>query len=201
MSSNPSVAGFVLAGGRSSRMGVDKARLKVDDQPLLLRTVNLLRAHLDWVAVVGPVGRYEFIQDPVVPDHWPGKGPLAALLTGLEHSSSEWNVFLACDLPLLDGRFIDLLIRSATASQSQAVIPRTRDGWQPLCAAYHRTCAFPIRAALGEGELTVVSVLPRLRVEVINEEHLARAGLGEEIFENLNGPEDWERIMACALIV
>jgi molybdopterin-guanine dinucleotide biosynthesis protein A len=178
MSSNPSVAGFVLAGGRSSRMGVDKARLRVDDQPLLLRTVNLLRAHLDWVAVVGPAGRYEFIQDPVVPDHWPGKGPLAALLTGLEHSSSEWNVFLACDLPLLDGRFIDLLIRSATASQSQAVIPRTRDGWQPLCAAYHRTCAFPIRAALGEGDLTVVSVLPRLRVEVINEEHLARAGLG-----------------------
>jgi molybdopterin-guanine dinucleotide biosynthesis protein A len=182
-------------------MGVDKAGLRIDGQPLLLRTVNLLKAHVDSVAVISPAGRYEFIHDPVIPDHWPGKGPLAALLTGLEHSSSEWNVFLACDLPLLDGGFIDLLIRSASASRSQAVIPCTRDGWQPLCAAYHRTCASPILAALEEGELAIIKVLPRLRVEVINEEHLARAGLGEEIFENLNDPEDWERITACTLMM
>jgi molybdenum cofactor guanylyltransferase len=187
--------GFVLAGGQSTRMGLDKARLEIAGVPLLLRTVNLLKAHVDSVAVIGPVGRYEFINEPTIPDRWPGKGPLAAILTGLEHLSGDWGIFLACDLPLLDGRFIELLIRRAEASDSDAVVPRTAGGWQPLCAAYCRSSARQIREVIEEGETAIVKVLPRLQVDVITPEDLATAGIEETIFENLNSPEDRERVL------
>ncbi len=113
----PYVSGFVLAGGRSRRMGCDKALLEVNGQPLLLRAVTLLKAHVGSVTVLGPQGRYESLGVPVLPDRWPRQGPLGALLTGLEISANGWSVFLACDLPLLNGQFIELLLRSTVAGK------------------------------------------------------------------------------------
>ncbi len=189
-------SGFVLAGGQSSRMGVDKARLKIGGQPLLLRTLSFLRPYVASLAVLGAAGDYDFCHDPVIPDRLSGRGPLAAILTGLEHSATEWNIFLACDLPLLDGRFIELLLCSIAGSDSDAIVPRTADGWQPLCAAYRRTAVPHILKALKEGDSAVFKVLPRLRVDAITGEHLELAGLPERIFENLNSPEDWKRILS-----
>lgn len=194
MNTNLRLCGFVLAGGQSTRMGVDKARIEIAGTPLLLRAVNLLKAHVDSVTVLGPPERYEFIEESTVPDSRPGKGPLAAILTGLEHLAGEWGIFLAGDLPLLDGRFIELLIRRTATNDSDAVVPRTSRGWQPLCAAYRRTSARHIREALEQGEMGIIQVLPRLRVDVIAPGDLALVGVDETIFENLNYPEDWQRI-------
>ncbi len=188
------LSGFVLAGGRSARMGVDKARLEVAGVPLLVRTVKLLKPYVDSVTVLAPAGRYEFIQEPILPDRWPGKGPLAAILTGLEHLRGEWGIFLACDLPLLDGRFIQMLARRSRAGNADAVVPRTAGGWQPLCAAYRRSSTQTIRQALEAGETAIVQVLPRLQTDVVTPEELATAGMDETIFENLNGPEDLKRV-------
>lgn len=265
MSGNPHVNGFVLAGGRSQRMGCDKASLKLNGQPLLLRAVNLLKAHLGSVAVLGPRGRYESLGVPVLPDRWPGQGPLGALLTGLESSANGWNIFLACDLPLLNGQFIELLLRSTLAVKLDAVVPRTNEGWHPLCAAYRltrskllkeldlaqgiaekkttipilsnilleasdaelrisatdlelglkcgcqasvqppgasavpgkrRTCSAKMRRALENGKSAVIDILPHLRVDVITSDRLAGAGIADGIFENVNSPEDWQRVLA-----
>ncbi len=81
--------GFVLAGGQSSRMGFDKARLQIGGQPLLLRTLNLLGTFVDSVAALGSTDDYGFIHDPVIRDRQPDRGPLAAILTGLEHLTTE----------------------------------------------------------------------------------------------------------------
>ncbi len=187
--------GFVLAGGQSSRMGFDKARLEIDGEPLLLRTLNLLRPYVDSLAVLGSANDYSFIHDPVVPDRQPGSGPLAAILSGLERLTTEWGIFLACDLPMMDGRFIELLLPFFSSSESDAVVPRTAAGWHPLCAAYRKTSIRQIRNALEEGESAVFKVLERLQVDAIETKHLAEAGLRESIFENLNSPGDLERIL------
>lgn len=196
MSGNPYVNGFVLAGGCSRRMGRDKAYLKFNGEPLLLRTVKLLEPYLNSVTVLGPRGRYESLGVPVLPDRWPGQGPLGALLTGLESSANGWNIFLACDLPLLNGQFIELLLRSTLAVKLDAVVPRTNEGWHPLCAAYRRTCSAKIRRALEKGKSAIIDVLPHLRVDVITSDRLAGAGIADGIFENVNSPEDWQRVLA-----
>lgn len=195
MSRNQYVSGFVLAGGRSRRMGCDKAYLKVNGQPLLLQAVNLLKSHVGSATVLGPRGRYESLGVPVLPDRWPGRGPLGALLTGLESSANGWNVFLACDLPLINGKFIELLLRSMLVGGFEAVVPYMTGAWHPLCAAYRRTCAAPMRRALEGGESAIINVLPHLQVNVITSVHLKSAGIEEDVFENINSPEDWQRVL------
>jgi molybdopterin-guanine dinucleotide biosynthesis protein A len=196
MIANAGVCGFVLGGGQSRRMGCDKALLKVDGQTLLLRAINLLKPYAGSVAILGPPGRYESLGVPVIPDRWPGQGPLAALLTGLERSANDRNVFLACDLPLLNAQFIELLLRSKQPGNFDAVVPRTSSGWHPLCAACRRTCTARMRNVLDEGRSAIIDALPDLRGDVITSERLAEAELGEDILENVNSPDDWRRLLS-----
>lgn len=195
MSRKSNMNGFVLAGGQSRRFGDDKALLVLDGQPLVLRAVNLLKAYVDTTTVLGPKGRYDFIGVPVIPDRRPGQGPLAAILNGLENSGTDWNLFLACDLPLLNGRFVEMLLRLTTANQADAVVPRTGGRWHPVCAAYHRTCISPVRRQLEGGEAALKDLLPHLCVEAITSERLAADGLTDDIFENVNLREDWRRLL------
>ena len=187
--------GFVLAGGQSRRMGRDKATLPLAGQPLLLRQLNLLRPYVGSVAVLGSAGTYDFLRDPVIPDQMPGRGPLAAILTGLRHSCVDWSIFIACDMPLLQSEFMELLLGFIAKSDADAIVPLTHSRWQPLCAAYRKSSIRGLREVLDEGNSAVVQALPRLRVDVITGSDLATAGLPENIFENVNRLEDWRKIL------
>ncbi|MGH9439369.1 MAG: molybdenum cofactor guanylyltransferase [Terriglobia bacterium] len=190
------VAGFVLAGGASRRMGQDKALLEIAGEPLFLRAANLLKPYVSAVVLLGAPDSYAWSGFLTIPDRCPGSGPLAALLMGLEYSTQEWNIFLACDLPLMRGEFIEMLIRRIShASGFDAVAPLIQDKWQPLCAAYRQTCAPMIREALRIGKSGVIDVLPDLQLDVITSEHVAALGLSNEIFENVNTPEDWQKTL------
>ncbi|HLI31019.1 MAG TPA: molybdenum cofactor guanylyltransferase [Terriglobia bacterium] len=191
---NPA-GGFVLAGGASRRMGQDKALLEIKGEPLFLRAANLLKIYVSPVMLLGAPDQYARYGFPILQDRWPGRGPLAALLTGLERSVCEWNIFLACDLPFLPREFIELLLRRVQKSDFDAVVPQTNCRWQPLCAAYRQTCVPKITEALEKGRSGVIDVLPELRVDVITGEQVAASGLSDEIFENVNTPEDWQNVL------
>lgn len=188
------VGGFVLVGGQSQRMGQDKAFLELQGKPLFLRTVELLRPYVAQVTLLGPAARFEPFGIPVVPDRRPGGGPLGALCTGLESSPFEWNAFLACDLPLLRGEFLAWLLQRALVGTADAIVPRTVDGWQPLCAAFHRRCRPVMEAALGKGSAGIVDVLPVLRIDAVGKNELATVGFSDGMFKNVNTAEDWERV-------
>lgn len=193
MSRESSAAGgFVLVGGQSQRMGRDKARLELAGQPLFLRAVDLLRPYVTEVVLLGPADPFASFGLPVIPDRFPGRGPLEALRTGLESSSFPWNVFLACDLPFLPARFVEFLVRRALACSMEAVVPQTADGWQPLCAAYHQRCLPAMERALAAGLAGIIDVLPRLRVKVVEAQELARHGFAAQMFKNVNTEQDWE---------
>ena len=194
MAGREDIQGFVLAGGKSSRMGQDKARLEIEGKPLVLRAAELLRPFVRTVTLLGPPDRYGNLGFPVLVDQWPEQGPLAAVYTGLVHTSAEWNIFFACDLPLLSGRFIQLLAKRIWTSQADAVVPRTEDGWQPLCAAYHSRCRPAFVRALEENRRSMIGMLGEIRVETITLGEMAAAGLCAEEFANMNTPDDWARI-------
>lgn len=184
--------GFVLVGGKSQRMGRDKALLEVKGQPLLLRTVELLRPYVAEVTLLGAPTRYAHFSIPVLPDRYRGRGPLAALCTALECSTYEWNVFLACDLPFLEGRFLEFLVKRALAGNVEAVIPKTTDGWQPLCAAYHRHCLPTMKQALEQANAGIVDALTNLHVDALAADKLAQFAFDERMFKNVNTAKDWE---------
>ena len=194
MASREDIQGFVLAGGKSSRMGQDKARLEIEGKPLVLRAAELLRPFVRTVTLLGLPDRYGNLGFPVLADQWPEQGPLAAVCTGLLNSNVEWNIFLACDLPRLSSKFIRLLAERIWTSQVDAVVPRTEDGWQPLCAAYHSRCRPLFVRALEENRRSMIGLFDEIRVETITPDEMAAAGLCAEEFANANTPDDWARI-------
>ena len=189
------IQGFVLAGGKSSRMGHDKARLEIEGKPLVVRAAELLKPFVRGVILLGPPESYGDLGLPVIADEWQDQGPLAAVCTGLLHSSTEWNIFLACDLPVLSGKFLQLLVDRVTVSPADIVASCTVDGWQPLCAAYHSRCRQACTGALQAGRRSLVKLFDKVRVEAITSHDLAAAGLGESTFSNVNTPGDWSRIV------
>ena len=186
------VGGFVLVGGESRRMGRAKALLELDGVPLVLPAGELWLPHVAEIALLGPPERFAHLGMRVLTDRRPGRGPLEALCAALASSPCEWNLFLACDLPFLEGEFLGALVRRALAGRAQAVVPRTAAGWQPLCAAYHRGCVPLMERVLAGDSAGLVEVLPALEVDAIEGEELARLGFSERLFRNLNTPADWE---------
>ena len=186
------VGGFILVGGQSRRMGGEKALLELNGRPLALRAAELLRPYVAEVTLLGSPERFGHLGLRIRADRQPGRGPLEALCGALADSPCDWNIFLACDLPFLEEKFLEILVDQALAGQAQAVVPRTADGWQPLCAAYHRSCVPAMEQALARGSAGIVEILPALQVDAIGSEELARLGFSERLFRNINTPADWD---------
>lgn len=185
-------AGFVLAGGRSLRMGRDKALLEVGGVPLLLRTVGLIESVLPRPTVIGYLEAYQSLGLEVLADDWPGAGPLGGIATALRNSTAPWNLVVACDLPYLTKGWVEYLVGRALLSEAEAMIPVNRGGAEPLCAMYHQKGEPAIRGALERGTRRVNDALAGLRLETIGPaewEDFDPEGL---LFKNMNSPRDYE---------
>lgn len=198
MMSRPAIQGFVLAGGKSRRMGRDKALMQMGGKELVVRAAEALRPWVHGVALIAPAGRYSHLGFPIIADQWPQQGPLAAVCTGLLASTAAWNVFLACDLPLLSQPFLRLLVNRVRGTRADAVAPRTADGWQPLAAAYHKRCGPAFFRAIEAGERSIIASFAALSVEAITPQDLAHADILETELANINTPEDWARLHELA---
>ncbi len=183
--------GYVLAGGQSTRMGRDKALIEIGGQPLIGSAVNLLKALTERVVVLGPEENYGFLGVPVLPDLVPSRGPLSAIYTGLERSSTDANLFLACDMPLMEGTFLKLLVERAPLAD--AVLMRLDDGkLEPLCAVYNRSCLPTVKANYERQRFKLSNLFPNLRTHYLTEADLEDLELDRRIFTNLNDPGDLE---------
>ena len=190
------VAGFILAGGASSRMGRDKALLEVGGLPMLVRTARLLEPLVVSVTVIGPPERYAPLALRVVPDDQPRLGPLGGLATALRISESEWNLVVGCDLPYLLGAWLDWLLARAVESRADAVVPESARGLEPLCAVYRARCAATISAALSRGERKLTDAISALRIEKVLQAEWERFSPAGRLFTNMNTPEDYAQARA-----
>ncbi|MGI9102433.1 MAG: molybdenum cofactor guanylyltransferase [Terriglobales bacterium] len=193
------VAAFVLAGGKSSRMGKDKAFLELDGRTLLERALELARSVSGEVSVVGPRAKFAgHGYGPIIEDVFPNCGPLAGIHAALSASRSALNFILALDTPFLDARFVCYLIEQAAAGGTMVTAPRTGGQVQPLCAVYRREFAEVAEKALREGRLKIESLLALVTTRELDDSELAKMDFDARMFENLNTPADWERARAGA---
>jgi len=179
-------AGFVLAGGRSSRMGRDKALLSFQGCRLVQFVAAQAREAVDQVTLVGEISRYANLGYPVIEDILPGRGPLSGVHAALTKTDAEWNLILACDMPQVGRTFLEQLMTRAEASPASAVIPVGPDDRpQPLCAVYHRRCGSEIAQALERRVHKVTEALAALEIDFWPVPHA-------DNFHNVNTPEDWD---------
>jgi len=177
--------GWVLAGGRSSRMGSDKAFMEIGGRPLALIVAGRLAQVCRSVSIVGDPAAYGPFGLPVVADHFPGRGPLAGIEAALAATDTEWNLIAACDMPALDTAFLETLF----GCDADCALPVHPDGkTEPLCAVYHRRILPVIRTALESGVRRVTDALQTLAVRYVPVDSAAP-------FENLNTPADLRRYL------
>jgi len=180
---------FVLAGGRSSRMGMDKAYVTLGTQTLLERALSLVGGVASAVWIVG--GREKFGRfGNVIEDEFPDHGPLGGIHAALRASSSDLNLVLAVDMPFVEVRFLEYLLVKAGGAKAIVTVPRADGAWQPLCAVYRRDFANLAEPALRAGKNKIDPLFAKCDVQVVDEEELSKAGLLTEMFRNLNTPEE-----------
>jgi molybdopterin-guanine dinucleotide biosynthesis protein A len=183
--------GFVVAGGLSTRMGRDKALLPWRGTTLLDHALARLDAVCADVRILcGAVPRYEDRGRPLVIDEVPGAGPLAGVAAGLRTTAGASGLFLGVDLPSVT---VELLAALADADgTSDAEVPVTDAGPEPLCALYRSSCLRAIVARLAAGERKMTCFWPDVRVRTRGRDWIARFGDPTELFRNVNAPSDYE---------
>jgi molybdenum cofactor guanylyltransferase len=186
------IAAFVLAGGRSSRMGQSKALLPFAGKPLIVHMARLIESVSERPIIVGPPREYRRFGFRVVADDRRNLGPLGGICTALRVTSREWNLIVGCDLPFLTREWLEFLISRATSSPADVVIPMNERGYEPLCAMYRKRAHEAIAAALDRSVRKVTDGLAELTLAPIAPAEWKAFDRRGRLFKNINTPSDYE---------
>ena len=199
------VEAFILIGGKSSRLGVDKAFVQLDGKSLMDRAVETLRGALPEARVTAvAASQSQFAIKaitsgiPFIFDLYEGRGPLGGLHAALALARSPWIFLLACDYPFVSADLIQLLA-SKISDESGAVVPLQKDGrMQPLCAFYRVESAIPLIAEILERPRStppVHEIVDILDPQIVQFEEYAHLSKATELFTNINTPADLESLI------
>ena len=181
----------ILAGGKSSRMGRNKAFLKIEGKTFIERQIELLRnVFAEIIISANTPSEYEHLKVPVVEDIFPDKGPLGGIYSGLIMSDSFYTFMLACDMPFVEIELIKHL--KSFAEGHDAVIPKSERGLEPLHAFYSKKCLEPIKKELDSNNLRIISFFPGVSVKIVELDSLPFSGNFKDSIKNLNTMEEYE---------
>lgn len=188
-----SVAGVVLAGGQNSRMGgVDKAFLTLAGEPVIARTLRLLRACFpETVVVSNRPRRYESFDVRVVADIYPDRGPLAGIHAAMQAVDRPYVFVVACDMPFIQREPLAYLVGKLAGQD--AIIPRWEEDIEPLHGLYATRLARSIESALRAGTGAIRRFLPSIDAEYVSEAAMRAVPGAPESFRNINTPEQAAR--------
>lgn len=180
------LTGCVLCGGKSVRMGRDKALVELDGAPLVVRAQRILQSVCERVLLASGSGqRYPELGLQELGDPFPGAGPASGLLAALESARTPWVALLSCDQPRVRPATLLALQRRAQSEDAEACLLESEQGLEPTIAVYHVSLAGRVRAALERGQRRLVAFHPDARIARLaaSEAHLDEA-------LNVNTPED-----------
>ncbi|WP_160724479.1 molybdenum cofactor guanylyltransferase [Bacillus sp. USDA818B3_A] len=192
-------AAIILAGGKSSRMGTNKALLKINEKPNIERTIDKLKLLFDDIILVtNDSEQYESLGVRIVPDQYPGMGPLAGVHAGLTASEYDVNFVVACDMPFVSGELAEVLISNAL--HYDAVVPVINGKQHPLFAMFQKQTAAKVEQSIQAGQLRMKQLLDELNVLYLTERELgAYTPIElEKVFYNMNYPEEYEEAKSWA---
>ncbi len=191
-SAHSDITGVILVGGKSRRMGRDKAFLQIAGMTLFERVLAVFRESFDRMLLVGDrAERFAVYGIPVLPDIYPGSA-LGGLYTALDHAETEYIFVSSCDLPFPNQEM--LLHLCSLRDGFDAVVPNTTQGFEPLFALYARSCLGPMRELLESGNFCAYGYYPKVRVRYVKGEELAALDRDGRSFVNVNTPEEFEKI-------
>ncbi|MCH7835625.1 MAG: molybdenum cofactor guanylyltransferase [Chloroflexi bacterium] len=199
MSERADLTGIVLAGGKSRRLGTDKASLTFEGRLLLETVIERLSGVCSEVIVASgrsAEGRKTLRSVRFVADLAPGRGPLAGVQAGLTAATAEFALVVACDMPFLNPHLLSYM--AGLPRRYQALVPRIAGRWHPAHAIYARSCLPVIEELLAKRSSSMRELLSRLDVRELPEEELRRYDTQGLSLFNVNEPRDLERARALS---
>ena len=193
---------ILLAGGRGSRFGKDKSWVEFGGQTLLQRAVSNLGFLSSEIVIVTAAGRElpelkTASTLKVINDLTSNQGPLMGIYTGLVHSSFQYNLVVACDMPFVNQELVEHMAGSAAGYD--VVMPRIDLLKEPLHAVYARTCLGAIETMLARQEFKIDSLLRLVKVRYVESDEIDRFDPRHTSFFNINQTADLEK--AAELLV
>ena len=194
---NLSLTAIILAGGKSSRVGLNKSKdqMKLAGRPLIDWVISKLTS-LDNlieenIIIVGTKEKYPNFKQ-VVQDIFPQKGPLGGIFSGLKASNSQYNLVVACDMPFLEVKLLQYMREEIDSND--IIIPRYNRGYiEPLCAIYSKKCLEVMEKNIQSGILSIRKIFPHLKIKFIEEEEVKKFDPKFYSFFNVNFRHDFRK--------
>lgn len=185
---------IILAGGKSSRMGADKAFLKIGNQPLIKSQIGLLRKIFKKIIIVtNSLPKYRGYKGiKIIPDIIPHRGPLGGIYSGLVASSSTYNFVVACDMPFINASLIRYMIKNR--DNYDVLIPRVDKKYHPLFGVYSKNCIPIMEKTISKDKLNVSSIFPKVKTGFISRQEIERFDKLLLSLVNINTKEDLAKI-------
>jgi molybdopterin-guanine dinucleotide biosynthesis protein A len=183
----------ILVGGKSSRMGSNKAFLELKGKTFIELQIELLREIFDEIFIsANTSSEYEYLNLSIFKDVYPDKGPLGGIYTSLINSNSLHTFMLACDMPFIGPELINHL--KDLTKEYDVVIPKSEKGLEPLHAFYSKKCIDPIKRSLDEDNLRIISFFPHVNVKIVELDSLNLPDSFKNSIKNLNTRNDYEDV-------
>jgi molybdopterin-guanine dinucleotide biosynthesis protein A len=170
-------------------MGCDKAHIVVGGHSLLSRSLNVLCQYFTSVLIAGERPDLATPDIPAIPDEYPGSA-LGGIYTGLRSAETDWTFVAPCDMPYPDARILELLLEHRTGSD--AVVPRTPLGYEPVFALYHKNCLPHMETMLQKGHYRIYDFYQNIKVHYLDWQQMPEGW--ERSMLNINTPEQLERL-------
>ena len=191
------VTGVILAGGKSRRMGENKALMRLGDNSLIGHVIHRMRLVTnELLLITNSPAEYAHLDVPMHGDILPGTGALGGIYTGLRRASHDAVLCVACDGPFVEPKLLTYLV--STLGEYDVAMPYTHRNdaqitLQTLCAAYSKRCLPIIESMLRDSELRVHALQERAHIKRVSPEVWQEFDPGGMSFFNINTPEDFER--------
>jgi molybdenum cofactor guanylyltransferase len=188
------VSGIILAGGRNTRMGLDKATLRWGDSDMLRHIIQVLQHVCQDIIVVSNSPRPLDAAIRVVADIIPGQGPLSGIHAGLKAAQHHYAFVVGCDMPFIQAGPVRLLLKKCPGWD--AVVPVHAGRQQPLHAVYSKACIPVIETLLAEGNCRVAALLDMVCCLRVAARGLPATDEQINAFININTDEDYQQALA-----
>jgi molybdopterin-guanine dinucleotide biosynthesis protein A len=184
------VTGIVLAGGKSTRMGCNKALLIYRGRPLVQHAIDMLMLVCENVVISANKDDYKFTGCQTWPDEIPEQAPMVGIYSCLKRSPNDRNIFLTCDIPLVDPRLFELLL--SAGDEFDMVIPiHDAHYMEPLCGIYHKRVIGDLERSISNREFSLQDFIRKSKhklIEITPDVEFYR----KDMFLNINTAEDFD---------
>ncbi len=183
------VTGVVLAGGKSSRFGINKALIEINGSRLIDRVTGLLSPIFKrTILITNSPQEYSYLGLPIYEDLIRGLGPIGGILTGLENIHDEAGFFIACDMPFVNEDLIRYMV--SVRSGFDAVVPKIDWKMEPLHALYTKGCLPVIKGLIASGIYQTIKSFDKVNVRYVDEAEIRANDPQMRSFLNVNRPEE-----------